>query len=516
MCRRNSFHASLGLIKSAGDYLQIPVLHTIIKPFTKGASLVTRNITSAFGSGSDEQNSRQQLQSGVPLVNRYHIQDVIGVGGMGSVYCARNLHFQNYVKLVAVKEKINQTPDPAVRKTVVQDFEREEILLAPLNYPSTPRSYDYFTRNDHSSLVLEFIHEKDPEAFMADSILFLPEDQVIDWAIQLCAVLVYLHGHKPAPVTIRDMKPSRIMINNNRDVILVDFGFARTFQAGKNGTMIGTEGCFPPEQYLGEATQIEEMYSPGAAVHHVMTRRGPLLETPCSFMERPIRLIKSNVSPEFEAVINTTLQYNPCDRLEGAEMMKDALLTVIQKTGIPTNMTSSIASSTGGIKPLWSYKWEDEVRGTPLKKQGMQHIGSYDNTLYTLTVADGGMVSLPMAYDDNLFFCSEDHLLHCISLQIGKLNGTYFFIEGRTYSSPRRSDGYLFFGLEDQSLHAVNATSGRSIWKFLTVGPIYSSPLLENEMIYFGTETDLFYALDYRGELKGVLSGKTTEHVLAN
>jgi serine/threonine protein kinase len=65
---------------------------------------------------------------------------------MGSVYRARDLHFPNVVKLVAVKEMINMAPDPLIRQTIVQNFEREANLLATLQPSSIPRIYDYFTR----------------------------------------------------------------------------------------------------------------------------------------------------------------------------------------------------------------------------------------------------------------------------------------------------------------------------------------------------------------------------------
>ena len=102
---------------------------------------------------------------------------------MGSVYRARDLHFPNVVKLVAVKEMINAAPDPLVRQMIVQNFEREANMLATLNHPAIPRIYDYFTQDDHSYLVLEFIHGKDLETVIADANGFLPEDQVISWAI---------------------------------------------------------------------------------------------------------------------------------------------------------------------------------------------------------------------------------------------------------------------------------------------------------------------------------------------
>jgi outer membrane protein assembly factor BamB/tRNA A-37 threonylcarbamoyl transferase component Bud32 len=462
-------------------------------------------------SGEDGSSSRQQLLSGVTLVERYTIQDVIGVGGMGSVYRARDLHFPNVVKLVAVKEMINMAPDPLIRQTIVQNFEREANMLATLNHPAIPRIYDYFTQNDHSYLVLEFVHGKDLETVISDASGFLPEDQVISWAIQLCDVLAYLHGHKPDPIIFRDMKPSNVMINHNGDVVLVDFGIAKTFQTGQKGTMIGTEGYSPPEQYRGEATPIADIYSLGAALHHSITRRDPRLEPPFSFAERPLRRINPNISAELESVVNTALQYNPGDRFPSASAMKDALMNVARKTGTLSKITSALPVSSSGVKPLWTFKCEDEIRSTPVLHQGSLFIGCYDNNLYALNGADGqfqwkyategGIVSRPAVFDNNIYFGSEDKRLHAISVRTGKVNWTYY-TEGKIYSSPRISDGHVFFGSDDQDLHAVNVNSGRAIWKFSTDAPIHSTPLVANDMIYFGTEIGSFYGLDFRGEVK--------------
>jgi eukaryotic-like serine/threonine-protein kinase len=433
------------------------------------------------------------------------------MGGMGSVYRARDLHFPNVVKLVAVKEMLNLAPDPLVRQTIVQNFEREANILATLNHSSIPRIYDYFTQNDHSYLVLEFVHGKDLETVISEANGFLPEDQVISWAIQLCDVLSYLHGHKPDPIIFRDMKPSNVMINHNGDVILVDFGIAKTFQTGQKGTMIGTEGYSPPEQYRGEATPLADIYSLGATLHHTITRRDPRLEPPFSFAERPVRRINTNVSLEFEAVLNTSLQYNPADRFPSTEAMKDALMNVARKTGALSKISSALPAASSGIKPLWSFKCEDEIRGTPTLNQGILYVGCYDNNLYALNAADGkfqwkyatdgGIVSRPLVYDNNVFFCSTDQRLHVINSRTGNVVWTYFS-EGRIYSSPRMAEGHIFFGSEDQDLHAVNIASGRATWKFSTDAPIHSTPLVANEMIYFGTESGSFYAVNFRGEVK--------------
>ena len=454
---------------------------------------------------------RRQLQSGVTLTNRYHIQEVIGVGGMGSVYRARDLHFPNVTKLVAVKEMINTAPDPLTRQTIIHNFEREANLLATLNHPSIPRIYDYFSEEDRSYLVLEFVHGKDLEAIIGDTSGFLPEEQILTWAIQLCDVLAFLHSHKPDPIIFRDMKPSNIMINSNGDVILVDFGIAKTFQVGQRGTMIGTEGYSPPEQYRGEASQAADIYALGATLHHALTRRDPRLEPPFSFGERPIRRINSSVSPELEAVVNTALQYNPAEQFSGALEMKEALVAAARKTGALSKVTTTSIAPTGGIKPIWAFKCEDEVRGTPLIYQGSLYIGCYDNNLYALNAADGkfqwkyptdgGIVSRPAAYENNLFFGSEDKRLHVIGARTGKVVWTYY-TDGPVRSSPRIAEGHVFIGSDDHALHAVNLNTGRSVWQFTAADQIRSTPFIANDLVYFGCESGDFYAVDFRGAMK--------------
>jgi eukaryotic-like serine/threonine-protein kinase len=98
---------------------------------------------------------------------------------------------------------------------------------------------------------------------------------------------LFLHNHKPDPIIFRDMKPSNVMVDHNGDVKLVDFGIAKTFQFGKRGTMIGTEGYSPPEQYRGEATPLADVYALGATLHHALSRRDPRMEPPFLLCRAP-------------------------------------------------------------------------------------------------------------------------------------------------------------------------------------------------------------------------------------
>jgi outer membrane protein assembly factor BamB/tRNA A-37 threonylcarbamoyl transferase component Bud32 len=464
-----------------------------------------------MGNGSDEGST--QLLSGTVLVNRYVIQDVIGVGGMGSVYLARDQHFPTVVKLVAVKEMINRAPDPMVRKTIVQNFEREANILATLSHPFIPRIYDYFSEGNRSYLTMEFINGRDLEAVINETAGFLPEERVLGWAIELCDVLQFLHAHKPDPIIFRDMKPSNVMVTLEDHIVLVDFGIAKPFQTGQKGTMIGTEGYSPPEQYRGEAGPLADIYALGATLHHSLSRRDPRLEPPFSFAERPLRKINPAVSIEMETVINTALQYNPGDRFQSVEAMKEALISAGRKTGMLNRISSNTVplQSQSSIKPLWSFQCEDEVRGTPLFYDGTLFIGAYDHNLYAINAADGmmkwkyatdgGVVTRPAVFEDSIFFGSEDQKLHVISARSGKILWTYE-TEGRVHSSPRIAEGHVFIGSDDQHIHAINIGSGKAAWRFETTAPVRSTPFVSQEWVYAGSENGDFYCLDFRGELK--------------
>lgn len=460
-----------------------------------------------------------QLKPGELFADRYHIQEIIGIGGMGTVYRARDTNFKA-IRLVAIKEMISQITDPLVRKNIYAIYERESNILATLRHQSIPRIYDYFINKDRAYVIMEFIHGRDLDDILAETTTFFPQDLVLNWAVELCDVLHYLHSNKPEPVIFRDIKPSNVMINQQNHPVLVDFGIAKIFESGKKNTMVGTQGYSPPDQYRGEATPKVDIYALGATLHHLLTLRDPRLEAPFSFDERPIKEINHNVADEFIAVIDRALQYDPDDRFDTAEEMKKALVNAARKTGTlihSSYFTSAGASSVrSGVKPLWTFACEDEVRGTPLFHGGTVYVGCYDNNLYALDAAsgdfiwkyptDGGIPGKPAFYEDTIFFGSEDNRLHAVSTS-GNIVWSYF-TEGPVRSSPRISQGHVFIGSDDGYLHAVNSANGRLAWKCDAGAAVRSSSYISDEFVYVGTEAGEMLCLDFRGGIRWRFSAK--------
>ncbi len=441
------------------------------------------------------------------LQSRYEILAVQGVGGMGAVYRARDLRFSAVEKIVAVKEMNNTAPDARLRRIGIQNFEREANILASLSHPSIPKIFDYFSEGQRSYLVLEFIEGENLEDLLEANPQPFTQEEVVEWALQICDVLAYLHSHKP-PVIFRDIKPGNLMMRHHDGrIMVIDFGIAKVFDHGARGTMIGTEGYCPPEQYRGAAEPRGDLYALGATLHHLLTARDPRLEPPFTFHERPIRQLNPNISPELEAAVMRSLTYDVQERYTSATEMALALTKAVPRRQRGLGRGAAGFAPPQEVKPKWRFRCEDEVRSSPCVADGVLYIGCYDNNLYALSTEDGaflwkfptegGIASTPYVQDDTVLLGSEDGRLYSISREGGELlwqTPTQSCIR----SSPRVAYGHCFVGSDDCFLYAFNVDTGRMVWRFQSAGPIRSTALVAGEMIYIGSDDGYLYALDLR------------------
>lgn len=473
--------------------------------------LETKKITQNLDKRS---KTLEYLQPGTKLEGRYKVLSTVGRGGMGAVYRAQDLRFK-VEKIVAVKEMINQATDPETQKTIVEGFEREANILATISHPSIPTIYDYFTLGTRSYLVMEFIEGDNLEIKLQQRRAPFNEEEVIAWGIALCDVLDYLHTHEPEPIIFRDIKPANVMITRRNQIRLVDFGIAKTFQTGSKGTMIGTEGYSPPEQYRGEASPAVDIYALGATLHHLLTNQDPRTEPPFTFDERPIRDANPHISVALESIVNTALMYNPPDRFENAAVMRKALIGLAQQTGM-LEEEISVAQATQLFQdqshsPIWTFKCEDEIRGTASYQDGVIYIGSYDHNLYALEAdngkfiwkypANGGIVSKPAIHDNKVYFGSTDQYIHAVSSRSGKkvwVQST----DGAIYSSPTIAEGHLFIGSDDEQLHVLNILAGREAWSVNLGSRVRSSPIVAADSVFVGSENGEIQCYDFSGNIR--------------
>jgi len=474
------------------------------------------------------------LPRGSVLARRYEILKVLGHGGMSTVYAARDLRFSGAVKVAAVKEMAEFAGSQPERMRALELFEREANLLAALNHPAIPKVYDYFSESKRAYLVIEFIDGQDLETLISQSGDPISESRVVSWAIQVCEVLTYLHNREPKPIIFRDMKPSNVMLTRDGRIMLIDFGIAKIFQASHKGTMIGTEGYAPPEQYRGLAEPRGDLYALGAMIHHLLTRSDPRLEAPFTFHERLPRQLNPQVSPSVEVVMMKALSYAPEERYSSALEMKDALLLAIENSsgatsllprrpgGIPMLAAAGAyaaqkvvpvgadhAAETGPVEATarlrWRYATGDEVRATPSLSHGMAFVGSYDNNLYALELPSGtmrwkaetrgGVVSRALINGELVIFGSEDNSIRAVRLADGVAVWTHD-TAGPVRSSPCLHDKMVLVGSDDGGLYALDAATGREVWVFRSWRPLRSSPTVADGLAFIGSEDTYLYAVD--------------------
>lgn len=480
--------------------------------------LTTRQLASKRGRRS-KPNKKSSLQPGDMLQNRYRIVGTLGVGGFSSVYQARDMRFQNVTKLCAIKEMILSAPDPKIRELTIKSFERESSMLAMLDHPAIPDVSDYFTQGDRSYLVMDLIRGKDLEVWLEERAEKLDQETAIGWLIQVLDALIHLHNQKPTPIVFRDLKPSNLMLDQHGRIRIIDFGIAKLFEGPQKGTMIGTEGYSPPEQYRGQATPVGDLYALSATFHHLLTKQDPRLEPPFTFNERPIQKVNPTISPAFEAIIMRCLAYDPGDRFASAAAFKQALDLISQPMAVdlerpgaisPDGKTASRPAATvivgkAEIQPIWTFKCEDEIRSRAALAGDRVLVGAYDNNLYAVSKDNGefiwkfpasdGFGASPCVHEDTVLIGSVDQRLYSISLKNGRMKWN-FATKGAIYSSPSARFDHVFFGSDDGFLYALNAGHGKEVWRANAYSPVRSSPFVGEDYIYFGADGGYLYCVE--------------------
>ncbi|MCU0513685.1 MAG: serine/threonine-protein kinase [Anaerolineae bacterium] len=506
--------------------------------------------TTQFGDSGNSGGMDGTLKVNTILLARYKIDAMLGGGGQGAVYRARDLNFPEAKRLVAVKEMLITAADPGMRASSMKTFQREANILATLTHPAIPRIYDFFDQNDRAYLVMEYINGRDLEAIL-NMTKKLPIEKIIDWAIELCDVLSYLHTYdEQQPIIFRDMKPANIMIDGLGKVRLIDFGIAKVFIAtDKKHTQIGTEGYSAPEQYKGQANPLSDIYALGATLHHVITRKDPRLETPFSFPERPMKDFNPDVSAELQMIIDRAVAYEAKDRWQACADMKAAFealryrpMSVPAAGALSAGAGAAAAAPAAGgmgapmgttiipegddlstsIQPRWKFKTEDEIRGGAVVGNGLVFVGSYDTNLWAVKLEDGsfvwkrpsddGVATTPALSEEDtrqklVFFGSEDYTLYAVESRDGRVQWTHKTGD-KIRSSPRTAHGHVFFGSDDGNIYAILASTGRLMWSHEVGSPIRCSPCVTGDRIIFGTDTGEVIGMDLSGSRRWALRTK--------
>jgi len=251
------------------------------------------------------------------LQGRYELIGLLGQGGMGTVYMARDLRLHR--RPCVVKKLRDDFYREEDKQKAVAFFKRESDVLSRLQHQNIVHILDYFEENYGYFLVMEYVEGKDLHNILHERNEPFSEEQVLDWAAQVLDVLEYLHSHDP-PVIYRDLKPSNIMIDVKGRVKLVDFGIARDCEEGGDNTHVVSAGYSPPEQYWGAADPRSDIYALGATLFFLLTG-----EEPVALHASSPRAMNQKVSPETDGIVQRATAQDIAERYQTAPDMRAAL-----------------------------------------------------------------------------------------------------------------------------------------------------------------------------------------------
>ncbi len=302
------------------------------------------------------------LPLGTILDGKFKIVQVLGEGGMGTVYKVEQVDKPGYFR--AVKELlISPNTTEEERKSAIERFDKEIDLLFNLKHPRIPSLILSFHERGNNYFVMEFVPGRTLEKILEDNKGPLDEGQVINWMMQVCEALSYIHSRTP-PIILRDLKPGNIIVTPDGNVQLIDFGIARRFDPNKrtNTENLGTISYASPEhlgsitapgqkrsvQNPGKLVQTDarsDIYSLGATMYHLLTNREPdPIQTPPSgsILAKNPRLrtvqIGGRVICPVEQVIIKAMQQDPAHRFQSAEAMRMALQYCLPNSATPATV----------------------------------------------------------------------------------------------------------------------------------------------------------------------------------
>lgn len=314
---------------------------------------------------------------------RYQLRDLLGEGGMASVYLAYDAALDRQVAIKTLHTELGR------EQSFRERFRREAQAVAKLSHTNIVSVFDTGEDELDGSLmpyiVMEYV-EGQPLGSALQSDIQQYGAMPADRALKVTAdVLAALETSHEMGLVHRDIKPGNVMMTKRGVVKVMDFGIARAMQSGvtsmtQTGMVVGTPQYLSPEQALGRGVDARsDLYSVGIMLFQLLTGRlpfeadSPLAIAYAHVQEEPVApsSINRSITPAMDALVARALKKNPNERFPSAAAMRDECARVLPQghTGAPVIVQGAPSSSGAGVG---SAVFPPVDQGTPAPQSGVQ------------------------------------------------------------------------------------------------------------------------------------------------
>src|SRR5208337_2440746 len=250
------------------------------------------------------------LQPGDLFGGRYEILQLLGEGGMGSVYKAADREVERTVALKLIR------PDLASNPAILARFKQELLTAHQVTHKNVIRIYDLAEAEGVKFITMEFVEGDDLRRVLLDRGKLLPEEAV-EIIRQVCLALDAAHA---VGIIHRDLKPQNIMRDKNGRILVMDFGLARSVDSGgmtQTGALLGTIEYMSPEQSMGKKLdQRSALFAVGLIFYELLSGKTPFkAETAMASLllrnqERavPVRELEESIPPSLSDIVSKCLE----------------------------------------------------------------------------------------------------------------------------------------------------------------------------------------------------------------
>ncbi|RJR12091.1 hypothetical protein C4588_02695 [Candidatus Parcubacteria bacterium] len=270
------------------------------------------------------------LEPGQTLEVRYKVVKIIEKDDLTAVYLGKHI---NLKKPIIIKEINGTSLVPATRQMVTPIFTQKSREYAKLQHPSITNIIDFFPMEESFYLVYEHIEGKTFKASMGErGSLPYSEKEVIEYGIQICKPLWFLHNQKPNPILLGNLNPRNIIIKSEEEIMLLNSNLKRYILGSSSGCK---PGYTAPECYRSQFIPESDIFSLGSILYYLASGLDPGGGHHTDYGLPSLKTLNSQISPELERIIKKATATDVKERFRTVKEMKDSLLECLKMENKP-------------------------------------------------------------------------------------------------------------------------------------------------------------------------------------